>query len=134
MTRTFARVLRHGALLGGVALTIPAWTAPATAAPAAAAPVDTGAVDAGADSRLVGAPTLEQIPDQLDAEQRADHHGVQRQGRQCERSARRGRERHRDVVENEEHAEEAQGRDTRRRTRRRCRNDDSECARVVDHP
>jgi len=76
MTRTFATVLRHGALLGGVALTIPAWTAPATAAPAAVVPVDTGAVDAGADSRLVGAPTLEQIPDQLDAEQRGAYRQV----------------------------------------------------------
>ena len=44
----------------------------------------------------------------LDAEQGADHHGVQRQRRQRERGARRGRVGHRDVVENEEHAEETE--------------------------
>ena len=38
----------------------------------------------------------------------AHHHGVQRQCRQRERGARRGRIGHRDVVENEEHAEETE--------------------------
>ena len=43
----------------------------------------------------------------LDAEQRADHHGLQRQGRQREAGARRGRVADRDIVEDEEQPEEA---------------------------
>ena len=44
----------------------------------------------------------------LVAEQRADHHGRERQRRQRETGARRGRVGHRDVVEHEEQAEEAE--------------------------
>jgi hypothetical protein len=51
----------------------------------------------------------------LDAEDRTDHHGVERQRRQRETGARGGRVGHRDIVEDEEQAEEADAEQRHRR-------------------